>query len=420
MFRVNNKLTDYDTVGTTLKHYMEAIGTKTTEPEEINVEDSLSRILYDDILTKQDLPGFNKALVDGYAVKSTDIALADFDSPVILKIIGEIHVENNESLKISKNQTVKVSTGTIIPENADAVVLPENTLIEGNSIKVLKSIVMGGNIVKKGEDMTSGEIFIRKKRKIRPMDIGGLIGIGYKKIRVYKKPVVSIIPTGSELVSIDITPKPDQIISSNGYVLKGIIEQLGGIGIIQPIVKDNLDLVRESIIKSLAESDIVIVSGGSSIGTKDYTLRAVQSIPDSKIISHGVTMRPGKHILLALINNKPVIGLPGHPVSSATSFLIFVKPIITQFAGNPRSFWQEIKDNIKINAILAKDVESPKGMEDYVRVRLKLLDNGKITAYPYAGKSSFLSTLVKAHGIIKLPSDCSKLYEGDRIEVLLF
>ena len=279
---------------------------------------------------------------------------------------------------------------------------------------------MSENIAKKGEDITKGEIFIRKKRKIRPQDIGGILGLGYRKVRVYKQPIVSVIPTGSELVSIDESPKPGQLIETNSHVLKGLIRQLCGVSIIRPIVKDNIDTLKESICNSLKDSDVVIISGGSSFGTKDYTLDAIKSIPNSKIIAHGVAMRPVKHTLLAFIDGKPVIGLPGYPVSSVTSFLTFAKPVLVQLAGNPRSFWQERKDNVKLDAILARDVESPKGIEDYVRVRLKLLDNGKITAYPYAGKSSFLSTLVKAHGIIKLTPDCTKLYEGDRVQVSLF
>jgi molybdopterin molybdotransferase len=165
---------------------------------------------------------------------------------------------------------------------------------------------------------------------------------------------------------------------------------------------------------------MVLISGGSSIGSKDYTLEAIKGIKNFKIIAQGIAMRPGKQTLLAIIDGKPVIGLPGHPVSSVTAFHVFVRPVIKHITGNPRSFWQEKKGTVKIDAILAKDVESMQDMADYVRVRLKLLDNGKITAYPYAGKSSFISTLVKAHGIIKLVPDCTKLYEGDRVEVVLF
>ncbi|EKE02960.1 MAG: hypothetical protein ACD_20C00301G0006 [uncultured bacterium] len=421
MSGMNNKTTiKYEPVETVLKRYMDELGDTTVDFEEINVEESLSRILYDDIVAQFDLPTFNRSLVDGYAVNSRGIALADTDSPVILEVMGESQAGIPTQLAITKNQAVKISTGSLLPENADSVVLAECAQLEDNKVKIFKSVLMGENIVQKGEDINAGQMFIRKKRKIRPQDIGGIIGLGYKKIRVYKKPVISVIPTGSELVSIDETPEPGQLIETNSHVLKGLIKQLGGTSIIKPIIKDSLDLLKKSIIDSLKDSDVVIISGGSAFGTKDYTLNAIQSIPNSKIIAHGTAMRPAKHTLLAFIDGKPVIGLPGHPVSSGTSFHTFVKPILIQLAGNPRSFWQERKDNVKLDAILAKDVESPKGVEDYIRVRLVLLDNGKITAYPYAGKSSFLSTLVKAHGTIKLTPDCTKLYAGDRVQVTLF
>ncbi|MFH0703182.1 MAG: gephyrin-like molybdotransferase Glp [bacterium] len=421
MVDINNEaMITYESVESALKKYMKEIEGKTLGYEEINIEDSLGRILYDDVIAQYDLPAFSRALIDGYAVNSHDVILADSQNPVTLKIIAEAQVGYVDELIISEKEAVKISTGAMLPKNADSIVMLENTISEGNQVKVFKSVIVGENIAQKGEDISIGELFIRKKRKIRAQDIGGIICLGFRKIRVFKMPAVAVIPTGNELIPINVTPKLGQLPESNTYVLKGLVEQLGGISKIQPIVKDNPDMVRESICKALESSDIILISGGSSIGSKDYTLEAIKSIKNSKIIAHGIAMRPGKQTLLAFIDGKLVIGLPGHPVSCITSFLVFVKPVLIQLAGNPRSFWQERKDNIKIDAILAKDVESPKDREDYVRVRLKLLDNGKITAYPYAGKSSFISTLVKSHGLIKLAPDCSKLYEGDRVKVILF
>jgi molybdopterin molybdotransferase len=390
------------------------------ESEIINVEDSLSRILYEDILTKCDLPAADKALIDGYAVNSKDIADADVNNPVNLKIICEANVGDSNCFKVSAGEAAKISKGALMPENADAVVMPEDTLTAGKKVKVTASVINGCQVAKKGEDIKSGDIFILKQRKIRPQDIGGIIGQGYRQIKVFKKPVVTIIPTGNELVSIDIDPDTTQIISSNSYVLNGFVEQLGGIGKIASIVKDDLNLIKSAILKALEISDMVIVSGGSAIGSKDYTLRAIQKIEGSKIIAHSIAMKPGGYVLLAMVKGKPVIGLPGHPVSSLTCFHVFVKPVLRKLSGDPRSFWQIAKDTPKLEAILTKRIQSPEGKEDYVRVRLKELGNGKISAYPFTGRSSFLSTLVKSHGIIKIPADCTALYEGDVVDVLLF
>lgn len=390
------------------------------ESEIINIEDSLSRILYEDILVKNDLPSVDKAIVDGYAVNSNDIAEADSDNPIILKIIGEANVGDASSFIVSKNEAVRISKGTVMPENTDAVVMPEDTLTEDDTVKVFTNVITGFQVAKKAEDVKAGDVFILKQRKIRPQDIGGIIGLGYRQIKVFKTPVVAIIPTGNELVPIDIEPDATQIIASNSYVLRGFIEQLGGIGKIASIVNDDLNLVKNAILKALEVSNMVIVSGGCSTGTKDYTLRAIQDIEGSKILAHSVAMKPGGHVLLAMVNGKPVIGLPGHPVSSMTSFHVFVKPVLRKLSGDPRSFWQITKDTPTIQAILTKNIQSPEGKEDYVRVRLKELDDGKTSAYPFTGRSSFISTLVKSHGIIKICADCTALYEGDVVDVLLF
>jgi len=407
-------------VNLALENYLNEISGISLEPEIINVEDSLSRIIYDDIVVNNDLPLHDKALIDGYAVRAVDIADADADNPVMLKIIGEANVEDYNLYDISAKEAVKVSKGALIPENADAVVMPEDTIAEKTNLKVFSSVLSGFQVAKQGEDVKSDDILILKQRKLRPQDIGGIIGLGYRQVKVFKKPVVSLIPTGNELVPIDIEPAKTQVIASNGYVLKASIEQLGGIGKITSIVKDNLNAVKKAILKAVEISDVVLISGGSSSGTKDYTLRAVQDIEGSKIIAHNIAMKPGGHILLATVKGKPVIGLPGHPVSNMTSFHVFAKPVIRKISGDPRSFWQIIKDTPKIEAVLTKKITSPEGKEDYVRVRLKDLDDGRITAYPFTGRSSFLSTMVRSHGIIKIPADCLALYEGDVVDVFLF
>ena len=407
-------------VESSLKDYLDIIPDEQLAYENINVEDSLSRILYEDIIIKYDHPSFDRALTDGYAVKSSDVTIASEKTPVTLKIIGETDVETMEKLSISEKQAVKISKGAFLPENADAIIPSEDTVVENDSVKVLRSVIPDNCVTKKAEDLHAGEVFIRKNRKIRPQDIGGIIGIGYRQVKVFKKPVVTIIPTGNELVPLDVEPGVNQIISSNGYVLKGFVDQLGGAAKVSSIVKDDLSQVKSAISKALEVSDMVFISGGSSSGSRDYTLKAIQELENSKIIVHGVAMRPGNHVLLALVDNKPVMGLPGHPVSNLTSFHVFGKPVLKKLTGTPRSFWQDRKDTIKIDALLAKKVKSPEGKEDYVRVRLLESEDGKIYAYPYTGRSSFLSTLVKSHGIIRIPEACTGLYEGDRVKVLLF
>ncbi len=405
-------------VDTALNNYLEAISDTHLEYEIINIEDAVSRILYEDINVKVDHPPFDRALIDGYALKADDVGYASEKNPAILELLGEINVGGKEKTKILKNQTYKISKGAFLPENADAVVPPDDVKPETASIKVIKGAVPDSNVTKRGEDLKAEEVFIRKNRKLRPQDIGGIIGIGYRQVKVFKKPVITIIPVGSELVALDVEPDYHEIIASNGYVLKGFVDQMGGIGRISAIVNDELNQVKGAISKALEVSDMVMVSGGSSTGSKDYTFKAIESLENSQVIADEISMRPGGHVLLAIVGNKPVIGLPGHPVSNMTCFNVFGKPVLRKLTGTPRSFWQERKDTIKLDAFLAKKISSPEGKEDYVRVRLQE-EEDKILAYPYTGKSSFLSTLVRSHGVIKICAECTGLYEGDRVEVML-
>jgi molybdopterin molybdotransferase len=408
------------TVEEVLECFLKENSTLELQSEIINVEESLSRILYDDIYVKLDQPAGDKALIDGYAVIAKDVAQADADHPISLKVIGESDTGILNAFSITSGEAVKISKGALMPINADAVIMPEDTLTKGDIVKIYSSAVSGFQVAKKGDDLKEGEVFILKQRKIRPQDIGGIIGAGYRQIKVFKKPVATIIPTGSELVPIDIEPEATQIIASNSYMLQAFVEQLGGVGKITGIVNDDLKLVKKAILKALEVSDMIIVSGGSALGSKDYTLKAIEEIEGSKIIAHSVAMKPGGHVLLAIVNGKPVIGLPGHPVSSMTCFNVFVKPVLRKLCGDPRSFWQITKDTPSLKAILSKKIVSPEGKDDFVRVRLKELGDGRVSAYPFTGRSSFLSTLVRSHGIIQLPADCTALYEGDVVDVLLF
>ena len=407
-------------VDTALENFLQEASNIKLDEELVNVEDSIGRILSEDITAKNDFPAEDKTLIDGYAVNSKDIAEADETNPIALTVIGESNVDSTGIYTIEENEAVKVSKGSLIPKNADAVVMPEYTLTKNNTIKVFASVLPDTNIAKKAEDIKAGEVFILKQRKIRPQDIGGIIGLGYRQVKVFKKPVVSIIPTGSELVPIDIEPESTQVTASNSYMLKEFVEQLGGSSKTTSIVKDDLKLVRNAVLKALEISDMIIISGGSAIGMKDYTYKAVKSIENSKIIAHGTKMKPGRHVLLAIIDGKPIIGLPGHPVSCMIGFHVFVKPVLRKLSGDPRSFWQIVKDNPTLKATLTKNINSPEDDDHFVRVRIKQLEDGRITAYPFTGRSSFLSTLVKSHGIIKIPADCTALYEGDVVEVSLF
>jgi len=384
--------------------------------EKVAMEDSLHRVLYEDVISPINLPEFQRSTVDGFALKAKDTYGASEKNPAILRVTAEIPMGQVSDIEVHEGEAVKVATGGMVPKGADAVQMVEYTeCIDSYTLHVFKTISPLENVIQVGEDVKAGESVLHKGHLIRPQDLGLMAGIGKTDVFVFLRPRVGIISSGDEIVPIGIVPSPGQIRDINRYTIVSMVKEAGGIPLFLGIVKDRFNDLKEKIELGLRESDIVVITGGSSVGTLDLTREVLQVFPGTEILAHGVSIRPGKPTLLADINGKPFLGLPGHPVSAIVIFHFFGKPILKILSGLSREvIWHQIK----VKARASRNIPSVSGREDYVRVKLEEKD-GALWAHPIFGKSGAISNLVHANGLIRIGINEEGLEQGEEAEVFL-
>jgi molybdopterin molybdotransferase len=384
--------------------------------EKVNIEDSLHRVLYEDVISPINLPEFQRSTVDGFALKAKDTYGASEKNPVILRVAAEIPMGQVSDIEVNEGEAVKVATGGMVPKGADAVQMVEYTeWVDSYTLHVFKTISPLENVIQVGEDVKAGERVLHKGHWVRPQDVGLMAGIGKTDVFAFLRPRVGIISSGDEIVPIEVVPAPGEVRDINRYTIVSMIKEAGGIPIFLGIVKDRFNDLKEKIELGLRESDMVVVTGGSSVGTLDLTREALQVFPGTEILAHGISIRPGKPTLVADVNGKPFLGLPGHPVSAVVIFHFFGKPILKTLSGLSREvIWHQIK--VKARAI--RNIPSVPGREDYVRVKLEEKD-GTFLAHPIFGKSGAISHLVQANGLIRIGINEEGLEQGEEAEVIL-
>ena len=384
--------------------------------EKIRIEQSLHRVLSEDIISPINLPEFRRSTVDGFALNAKDTYGVSEKNPSILQVIGEIPMGQISDIEVKEGEVVKVATGGMVPRGADAVEMLEYTeWVDAHTLHVFKTISPLENVIQVGEDVKAGEVILSRGQLIRPQDIGLMAGIGRTDARVFLRPKVAVISSGDEIVAIEEVPKPGEVRDINRYTVVSMVEEIGGIPVFLGIARDRFDDVKEKIELGLKEADMVIITGGSSVGTLDLTGEVLQTFPGTEILGHGVSIRPGKPTLLADVNGKPFVGLPGHPVSAMVIFHFFCKPILRILSGSSREWvWHQMR----IKAKAARNIPSVPGREDYVRVKLEEKD-GNFLAHPVFGKSGAISNLVRANGLIRIGINEEGLEEGEEAEVIL-
>ena len=356
--------------------------------------------------------------MDGYAIGAEDSFGATDSLPSYLKIVGEVKMGAKPELKINPGEAVKISTGGMLPEGANAVMMLEYTeQIDDLTIEIRKSISPWENVVRENEDLKTGEIILRKGHRLRPQDIGVLAGIGKTNIKIYRKPKIAIISTGNEIIPAEGEPRIGQIRDINSYTLEACIEEAGGVPVCRGIIKDEVILLEQEIKKTIKEDKVeaVIISGGSSVGVRDVTLEALNRLGKPGVLIHGVSVKPGKPTILAIADNRPIFGLPGHPVSTMIIFDLFVRPLIIWLQGGEYNY----NSAKEIEAELTCNIVSDSGREDYVRVFV-YKEGEKYYAEPILGKSGLISTMVRASGLIKIGLNIEGLEKGSKIMVRLF
>lgn len=375
--------------------YFEKLNIK-PQTEEILLSEALGRVTYEPIFAQVSSPNYNAAAMDGIAVRAVDTGGATEVRPLTLE---------------QDRDFVYVNTGNHIKEPWDAVIMIEDVIqTEEGKIQILSSAYPWQHIRQIGEDIVATEMIIPSKHKIRPMDLGALIAGGIEKVLVYKRPKVGILPTGTEIVE-DISQVTDgKIIDSNSRVFSGMVVENGGEPTRYTPHKDDFELLKRAILKGVEENDIMLINAGSSAGTTDYTVKLIKEL--GEVIIHGVAMKPGKPTILGLINGKPVIGIPGYPVSAYLVFDEFVKPLIKKFEG------QDKDDARYVKASLSRRVVSSLKHKDLVRVNLGYV-NEKLLATPLPGGAGTSMSLVRADGIAIIPQSAEGAEAGDMVDVKL-
>jgi molybdopterin molybdotransferase len=387
--------------------------------EEIEVVSSLGRIVSREIRSPVDLPEFSRSTMDGYAVLARDTFGATESLPAYLNLMGEVPMGAEAGVEVHAQGTVKIATGGMIPTGADAVVMFEHTsVIDEGMIEVYRPVASGENVIQAGEDIRKDRIIFRKGHRVRPQDVGALCGVGVMRLSVFRRPRVAVIPTGNEIIPPDQVPGPGQIRDINSYHLCSLVERFGGTPVRYGIVPDEEVRLKETIVKAVAEADLALLSGGSSVGTRDLTARVIEDLGRPGIVVHGVAVKPGKPTLCALLDGKPVIGLPGHPAAVAIGFDLFVRPVLRMLSGEGIPLWERHMERT-VQARMGRSIASRPGREDYIRVALDL-EEEDLMARPILGKSGLISTLVDAVGTVIIPENRLGVEKGEKIIVHLF
>ena len=385
------------------------------ETEDILLMESRGRMLAANINADVDLPDFMRSTMDGYAVYASSTFGASEANPAYLTIKGSVPMGGSPAFSIGTGEAAKISTGGMLPKGADSVVMIEHTeAIDKTTVEVYKSVAPGQNILEKGEDIHKGQTLVPAGKCLRAQEIGLLAAFGNKTITVYKKPVVSIISTGDEVVSIEEMPTPGQIRDVNMYTLSGLVERAGAVPTTYGIVRDDFDDLFEKCTMALAQSDMVLISGGSSVGTRDFTIEVLSALPASEILVHGISISPGKPTILARSGDRAIWGLPGQVTSTMVVFEIVVRPFIEHIGG----LSPEHKSHFNPVAQLSRNISSTQGRTDYIRVKL-IEKDGILWAEPILGKSGLINTMVKADGLIEIGLNTEGLDKGARVEVIL-
>ncbi|MDY6904382.1 MAG: molybdopterin molybdotransferase MoeA [Thermodesulfobacteriota bacterium] len=386
--------------------------------ELVPLTEALGRVLGNDITATLDLPGFNRSVMDGYAVAAASTFGASDGSPAFLTIKGSIPMGAVPDFDIQRNEAAGIATGGMLPESADAVVMKEHAApVSKTELEVFKPVAPGGNMVAADEDFKAGDVAVSAGTLMRSQEIGLLAAFGITTVTVYKKPVIGILSTGDEIVSIDKTPPPGHIRDMNTYSLAALVIQSGGTPMNLGVVPDQYEALYGIVANAIKKCDAVVVSGGSSVGTRDYTKKALTALPDAELLVHGVAVRPGKPTMLARVGGKMVWGLPGQVTSAMVVYMMIVRPFVRHIGGN-----MAITTDIDyVSARIARNVPSVYGRTDFVRVRIEQEKTGSTAwAHPVFGKSGLINTMVQADGLIAIDADSEGINKGDVVNVIKF
>ncbi|MGL4997594.1 molybdopterin molybdotransferase MoeA [Cetobacterium sp.] len=378
---------------------------KELEKEELPLHLVLNRVIAENIFATMNLPSFTRSTVDGYCVKGQDIYGGSEFSPIPLKLIGESEMGLENNLSIESGECIYVPTGGMLSNNSDTMVMIEDCETLGDEILINKGIAQFSNVIFEGSEVKKEELLIKENQKLNSSHIAVLASMGINKVKVFKKIRFSIISTGDEVVELGNELKKGEIYDINTHIFRALIEE--GFGEVQStfLVKDNCNDLSRTLNKALENSEVVMISGGSSVGVRDFTEKAIKDI-GGEIFVHGIALKPGKPTIIAKYKDKFVFGMPGHPQSGVSVFKALIEPIFLK------------KNRVKVYGELQENIYGDPGKTTYINVRLEN-DTKKLFVYPIKSKSAMVKPLLEATGYIVIPEYKEGLYNGEMVEVVL-
>ena len=388
-------------------------------PENLPLDAALGRILAEEITAPENLPQSARSTMDGFAVRAKNTFGCSESEPSLLTVKGEIAMgDPGQNYTLGNGETMHIWTGGELPARADSVCMVEySRKLDDETVELYRPVAPGENVIQAGDDFKKDALVLQKGRKLRPQDLGILAGLGITSVPVYRQPKVAILSTGDELIAPGSDVPPGKIRDINSTTLAALIKEAGAIPLPLGIQNDSFENIRMSCTGALQDADLLLLSGGSSVGRRDFTREVFESIEGSELLVHGISVRPGKPTILAQLANKALIGLPGHVGSAMIIFFLFVRPLLRHYSG------LGINHGLKsIQVRTGEQIPSAIGREEYVRVRIEPSkgQNGLPVAYPVYGKSGLLKPLVLADGLLPIGRDVEGLDKNSTVTALLF
>jgi molybdopterin molybdotransferase len=385
-----------------------------TPQKEVRVlEEALHYILAEPVVAKEKVPSFDRSTVDGYAVKAKDTYGSSESMPGFLTVTGEVKMGEVPHSVVGSGNAVYVPTGGMMPSGSDSVIMIEHCEDLDGLLNTYKQIAPGENVIRAGEDIKEGETLLTAGTKLRPQELGALASLGITHVTVFRQLKVGYLSSGDEIVPYQTeTLQEGQIRDINHLTISGLAREWNVDVVYGGIVRDDFEVFRQKAKELYDEVDCLILSGGSSVGAKDYTTEVIQSLGDPGVFVHGISIKPGKPTILAMADGKPVIGLPGHPASAMIIFRLFGERILRKLMGEKVERKPE-----RIFARITKNIPSSPGRSDYIRVRL-VEKEGEWWAEPIIGKSGLITTLVKSDGMVEISSEKEGISQGEYVPVI--
>ncbi|RHW40256.1 molybdopterin molybdenumtransferase MoeA [Neobacillus notoginsengisoli] len=377
------------------------------------IEDAMGYILAEDVTARENVPGFDRSTVDGYAVRAEDTYGSSESMPGFLTVTGEVRMGEAASIPVGFGEAVYVPTGGMLPAGSDSVMMIEHCEEIAGLLNTYRQVAPGENVIREGEDIRIGELVLAEGTRLRPQEVGALASLGITHVNVYRKLKAGYLSSGDEIVPFETQDLAiGQIRDINYFTIAGLANDWGVDVVYGGIVPDDYEEFQRRAKELFDEVDCLILSGGSSVGAKDYTTDVIQSLGGPGVFVHGISVKPGKPTILAMADGKPVIGLPGHPASAMIIFRLFGERVLKRLKGETLRPKAD-----RIFARITKNIPSAPGRSDYIRVSL-FEKEGEWWAEPIIGKSGLITTLVKSDGIVEIVSEKEGIAQGEYVPVI--